>query len=138
MRYSLFIKLSVLSITCIFAQVSDISYVEVPEPSVEALSYYKSGNVLWIINLIMGFLIPLVFLFTGLSAKIRNWAKKLGRNKWFFTLVFYFIIFSIISFFIDFPLSYYQGFLREHAYNLSNQTFTKWFTDSINSLLVGL
>ena len=137
MRYSIFLKLIVLSVACIFAQVSDISYVEVPEPSEEALSYYKSGNVLWVINLILGFLIPLFFLFTGLSAKIRNWAKRLGRNKWFFTLAFYFIIFSIISFFIDFPLSYYQGFIREHAYNLSNQTFAKWFTDSINSLLIG-
>ena len=62
----------------------------------------------------------------------------LGRNKWFFTLVLYFVIFSIISFFIDFPLSYYQGFIREHAYNLSNQTFAKWLTDSINSFLIAI
>ena len=136
MRYFLFIKLIVLSITCVFTQEYNTLYVEVPEPSPEALSYYKSGNVLWVINFSLGFLIPLLFLFTGLSAKIRNWAKRLGRNKWFFTLAFYFIIFSIISFFIDFPLSYYQGFIREHAYNLSNQTFAKWFTDSINSHLI--
>ena len=137
MRYSLFIKLIVLSMTCVFTQEYNTLYVEVPEPSPEALSYHKSGNVLWVINFSLGFLIPLLFLFTGLSAKIRSWAKKLGSNKWFLTLAFYFIIFSIISFFIDLPLEYYQGFFREHAYNLSNQTFTKWLTDLINSLLVG-
>ncbi len=101
--------LIVLSITCVFTQGYNTLYVEVPEPSPEALSYYKSGNILWVINFSLGFLIPLLFLFTGLSANIRNLAKRLGRNKWFFTLAFYFIIFSIISFFIDFPLSYYPS-----------------------------
>ena len=38
-----------------------MTYVEVPEPSPEALSYYKSGNVLWGVNFILGFLIPLLF-----------------------------------------------------------------------------
>jgi Zn-dependent protease with chaperone function len=138
MRYLLFIKLIVLSITCVFTQEYNTLYVEVPEPSPEALSYYKSGNVLWVINLIWGFIVPLLFLLTGFSARIRNWAKKLSRNKWFFTIVFYVIIFSIISHLIDFPLSYYKSFIREHAYNLSNQTFLKWFTDSMNSLLIGI
>jgi Zn-dependent protease with chaperone function len=137
MSYSLVLKFLLFSITCIFAQTGDFSYVEVPEPSAEAIHYHKSGNVIWAVNIILGFLIPLLFLLTGFSARIRNWAKKLGMNKWFLTVFFYFIIFSIINFFIDFPLSYYIGFFREHAYNLSNQTFIKWLTDSMNSFLVG-
>ena len=55
MTCPLLIKLIVLSITCVFAQAPDISYVEVPEPTSEALSYYKSGNVLWVINFMLGF-----------------------------------------------------------------------------------
>lgn len=111
--------------------------VAVPEPGEKALRYFRSGNVLWVVNTIWGLLIPAVFLFTGFSARIRNWAQKLGR-KWFFVIALYFAIFALITFVIDFPLSYYQGFVREHAYDLSNQTFGKWFGDSLKSLLVSI
>src|SRR5262249_60776461 len=93
--------------------------VPVPEPSEKALSYYRSGIVLWVVNVLWGLLIPALFLFTGFSARIRDWAKRIGR-WWFFVIGVYFAIFLIINFVIDLPLSYYQGFAREHAYGLSN------------------
>ena len=111
--------------------------VPVPVMTEKAARYYQSGIVLWFVNTIWALLIPGLFLFTGFSARIRDWAKKLGR-KWFFVIVFYFIIFSVLNFIIDFPLSYYQDFSREHAYDLSNQTFSKWFGDSLKELMVGL
>ncbi len=111
--------------------------VAVPETSEKARRYYESGNVLWFVNLIWGMLIPALFLFTGFSAKIRNWAQQLGR-KWFFVIGLYFIIYTVINFVIDLPLSYYQGFVRQHAYDLSNQTFSKWFGDSLKELMVGI
>ncbi len=111
--------------------------VPVPEPSEKAMRYYRSGNVLWVINVLWGLLIPALFLFTGLSARIRDWATKIGR-KWFFILAAYFAIFMIFNYFIDWPLSYYQSYMRPHAYGLSNQTFNKWFGDSLKELLVGI
>ncbi len=78
-----------------------------------------------------------MFLFTGFSARIRTWAQTLGR-KWFFVVGLYFAIFSVITFAIDLPLSYYQGFVRQHAYGLSNQTFGKWLSDSLIGLAVGV
>ncbi len=53
-------------------------------------------------------------------------------------IAIYFVFFAMINFFIDFPLSYYQGFVRQHDYDLSNQTFAKWFGDSLKDLAVGL
>ena len=113
------------------------SPVAVPNPSDKALRYFRSGNMLWVVNVTWGLLIPALFLFTGYSAKIRNWAQKLGR-KWFFVIGLYFIVFTLINFVVDLPLSYYQSFVREHAYDLSNQTFGKWFEDSLKSALVGI
>ena len=113
------------------------SPVPVPEPSEKALSYYRSGNVLWGANIIWELLIPALFLFTGFSGRIRNWAQRLGK-KWFFVIGIYFVIFSIISFVIDLPLDYYEGYVREHAYGLSNQTFGKWFGDALKGLLRSL
>jgi Zn-dependent protease with chaperone function len=111
--------------------------VPVPEPTQRALAYHRSGNVLWVVTTTWGLVIPAMFLFTGLSARIRTWAKALGR-KWFFIVGLYFVIFSVITFVIDLPLSYYQGFVRQHAYGLSNQTFEKWAGDQVKGLMVSL
>jgi STE24 endopeptidase len=116
---------------------SSTAPVPVPEPSEKAVSYYRSGILLWIVNVVWGLLIPALFLFTGFSARIRDWAKRIGR-WWFFVIGVYFAIFMIINFVIDLPLSYYQGFVRQHAYGLSNQTFDKWFGDEIKGLLIGI
>ena len=111
--------------------------VPVPEPSQSALDYHDSGNILWVVDLLWGLLIPIVFLFTGLSSKMRTWAQKIGKN-WFLTIGFYFIIFSALFFVINLPLSYYEDFVRQHSYGLSDQMFSKWFSDAVKGLLVGL
>jgi Zn-dependent protease with chaperone function len=111
--------------------------VPVPEPSEKALSYYHGNIALWILNTLWGFLIPALFLFTGFSARIRDLARRVGR-LWYFVIVVYFVIFLLINFVIDLPLDYYQGFARQHAYGLSNQTFGKWFGDEVKGLLIGL
>ncbi len=111
--------------------------IAVPEPSDEAMRYYRSGNLLWVVNVIWGLLIPALFLFTGFSARIRDWARMLGR-KWFFVIAVYVTMFLVITFVIDLPLAYYQGFVRQHAYGLSNQTLDKWFGDAVKALAVGI
>ena len=111
--------------------------VAVPEPSEKAVSYHRSGNVLWAVGAAWGLLVPALFLFTGLSARIRDWAQRLGR-KWFFVVGIYFVIFTLINFAVSLPLAYYVGFVREHAYGLSNQTLDKWFGDTLKSLAVDM
>ena len=111
--------------------------VAVPEPTPEALSYYRSGNVLWVVGNVWDLFIPSLLLFLGVSARIRDWALRRGR-KWFFVIGLYFIAFTVISFLADLPLSYYQGYVRQHAYGMSNQTFDKWARDEVIGLLVGI
>jgi Zn-dependent protease with chaperone function len=111
--------------------------VEVPEPTPQALSYYRSGNVLWVVGNVWDLLVPLVLLFAGFSARIRDWARRAGR-KWFFTIALYFAAFTLIIFLVDLPLSYYTGFVRQHAYGLSNQTFDKWARDEVTGLFIGI
>lgn len=113
------------------------SPVPVPVPTEQAMRYYRSGNVLWVVNAAWGLLIPALFLLTGFSARIRSWARALGR-KWFFVICIYVIAYLLLNFIIDLPLQYYQGFVRQHAYGLSNQVFGKWLSDAVKALLVGL
>ena len=111
--------------------------VEVPPASDKAMSYYRSGNLLWWVNTLFGVLIPVLFLWTGFSARLRTWATGIGK-KWFLSLAVFLVAYNLIGYVLQLPLSYYQGFVRQHAYGLSNQTLGKWMGDSLTSLLVGL
>ncbi|MBD3168939.1 MAG: M48 family metalloprotease [candidate division Zixibacteria bacterium] len=111
--------------------------VMVPEPTDKAMSYYHSGNILWVITFLWALIVPALLLFTGFSAKIRTFASRIGR-KWFFTFAIYMAIVTVIIFLLDLPLDFYRGFIRQHAYGLSNQTFGKWFSDALKGLMVAV
>src|SRR5690349_18495020 len=109
--------------------------VRVPEPSDLAMRYYRSGNVLWFVEQVWSIVVLVLLLATGFSAAMRDLARRIGRN-WFFTIVVYFALFTLVTTIIDLPLSYYTEFVRQHAYGLSNQTLGKWVSDSVKSLAV--
>jgi STE24 endopeptidase len=111
--------------------------VPVPEPSAKALRYYRSGNVLWVVTTLWGLFVPALILFTGFSARLRDWASAIGR-KWFFAIGVYVVLYVAVLYTFNFPLSYYQGFVHQHAYGLSNQTFAHWFGDSLKALAVAM
>ena len=115
------------------ASADETRTVDVPPPTEKALQYHASGNVLWVIDQVWSFLILIVMLGTGISARLRDWSQRIGR-KWFFTLAIYFILFNLITSIVDVPRAYYEEFVRQHAYGLSNQTLQKWVTDSLTSL----
>jgi STE24 endopeptidase len=111
--------------------------VEVPQPTDKAVQYHRTGTYWWVALTLWGFALPLLFLFTGFSAKLRDVATRVGK-KWFFVVAIYVTLYAIILFLIDLPVSYVAGYARQHAYGLSNQTLGKWFGDSIKALAVGL
>jgi STE24 endopeptidase len=111
--------------------------VPVPEPTAQALAYHRSGTVLWVMNTLWGLVVPAVLLWTGFSARMRNWSRALGR-RWFFVIAIYWIIFTVLTTAIDLPRIYYETFIRQHAYGLSNQTLGKWASDQAASLGVTL
>jgi STE24 endopeptidase len=116
---------------------ADTGRVAVPAPSEKAVRYFRSGNVLWVVGTLWGLLVPAVLLFTGLSARIRTLAQRIGR-KWFFTVAVYIAILSALTWLVGLPLAYYVDFVREHQYGLSNQTAGKWLGDSMKALLLGI
>jgi Zn-dependent protease with chaperone function len=111
--------------------------VDVPEPTAQALAYHRSGNVLWVFNTAWGLLVPALLLWTGFSARMRDWATRIGR-KWFFIVAVYWVIFTLVTTVVDLPRVYYESFVRQHAYGLSNQTIVKWVSDQVASLGITL
>jgi Zn-dependent protease with chaperone function len=110
--------------------------VPVPQPSEKALRYYRSGNVLWVANTLWGLAALALLLWTGFSARLRDLARRMGRN-WFFTVAVYGVLFTLVTFVLDLPLAWYGGYVREHAYGLSTQTAAKWWSDQLIGLALG-
>ena len=111
--------------------------VAVPEPTPQALAYQRSGTILWLFNTVWALVLPAILLWTGLSARMRDWSIRVGR-RWFFVIALYWIVFTILTTAIDLPRVYYESFMREHAYGLSNQTLAKWASDQAAGLGVTL
>src|SRR5262249_27673187 len=76
------------------------------------------------------------FLFSGLSAKLRTFAKGKERS-WFLSFAIYFLGFWTFLYVLDLPLHYLAGFMREHAYGLSDQTLAKWAGDNVKGFFIG-
>jgi len=68
----------------------DVTPVAVPEPTEQAIRFYRSGNVLWCLRTIWELSIPALILFTGFSARLKHWAERLGRS-WLFALAIYLV-----------------------------------------------
>jgi Zn-dependent protease with chaperone function len=111
--------------------------VAVPEPSPKAVSFYHSTILLIAVIALWNLLIPLGFLFTGFSAKLRSWAERLGR-RWYFSYAIYCTAFCLIYFLLLLPLAFYGGFIRPHHYDLSNQSFARWLYCSVQGAAIVL
>jgi Zn-dependent protease with chaperone function len=109
--------------------VDELQRVRVPEASEQALQFYRSGNILWLVNRVWALLVTGGLAFSGASSWLRNFARRLGRT-WFLTIGFYMVIYLAVVFLIDLPLAYYEGFTRLHDYGLSNQTVGRWFRNA--------
>ena len=103
--------------------------VAVPEPSALAVRYHRSGNVRWATATALDLLRPAALLFTGLSARVRRAAERLARGRRFATIALYAVAYVLIQALVFLPLSWYAGYLRQHAYGLSTETAAAWLGD---------
>jgi Zn-dependent protease with chaperone function len=110
--------------------------VRVAAPTDEALRWYRTGNLLWIANSAWTLLVPLLILVSGASARMREWATKVARGRFARTTFAFVLAYLALTFVLGLPLSWYGGYVRPHAFGLSNQSFGKWFGDELISLAI--
>jgi Zn-dependent protease with chaperone function len=103
-------------------------------------AYFEGGYWLILWDFLSLAAVMIVLLETRVSARLRDLASHLSSRPWLRTY-FYWIGFAVISALLLFPLTVYEGFFREHAYGLSNQSFVSWMRDQLIAfaliLLVG-
>ncbi|HUF35455.1 MAG TPA: M48 family metallopeptidase [Gemmatimonadales bacterium] len=118
------------------AQDTVTAEVAVPQPSALALRYHRGNTAVWAADTLLGFILPAAILFTGWSARLRRLAEGLGRGRRLPMVALYGVIFTVVMSLGRLPLAWYAGFVRPHAYDLSNQTAGQWFADWSKGVLV--
>ena len=101
----------------------------------QAIEYSDTKHILYFISLAYGLVVLLFVLFTGLSARLRDRAKAIGRRR-FFTLAIFLLLFLLVTAALSLPLDFYSGYLVEHTYGLSNQSVGAWMWDQVKSFLI--
>jgi len=100
-------------------------------------AYFEGGYWLILWDFLCTVIVMWLLLRFRWSARMRNLAERLTRFRPLQT-VLYWIQFIVVTSVLTFPLSLYEGYFREHKYNLLNQTFGPWMRDQLVGLAVGV
>jgi STE24 endopeptidase len=100
-------------------------------------SYFEGGYVLILVDALYSVFVSAILLWLGISAGMRNIAQGITRSR-FLQVPIYVVQFVIVTTVLTFPLNVYEGFMREHAYGLSNQNFLQWLGDFGTGFGVGI
>ncbi len=100
-------------------------------------SYFEGGYIIDFAGTALSILVAGLILLLGWARGVRSWLER--TVKWFPLValgVAFFV--NIVSTVLTFPFSYYVGFIRQHQYNLSTQTFGEWFGEQMIGAGIGL
>ncbi len=114
----------------------EVIYPMSPERQEKQIAYSRFNNIWRFISFFISLGVLLIFLFTGLSAKLRDWTS--GIKSKFLAIWAFMILFIIVDFIFEFPFSLYRDFLVEKEFGFMNQTFWGWFGDGMKSLAISM
>ncbi|MDX2274242.1 MAG: M48 family metallopeptidase [Hyphomonadaceae bacterium] len=108
-----------------------------PEALARSNAYFEGGY--WIQFLVagIGIVISMAMMVLGWAKGVRSWLEKTVK-VYFLVVLGMALFYQLISTVLTFPLSWWIGFLREHQYGLSNQSFVEWFGEYAIGNAIGI
>ena len=107
-----------------------------PERYEKLVSYSKFNSIWRFVSFFIGILIPGLILFTGWSARFRDWSARIPFK--FFALWLFLAIYLVADYILGLPSTIYRGFVVESDYGFMNQSFGGWFGDGLLELAIGI
>ncbi len=89
-----------------------------------------------IVNIVINIIYYIILVFAGASVLFRDTVEGIVQNSYFGLLLFA-LITGAIQGVLTSGTSFYSGFILEHKYGLSNQTFFQWLKEEIKGMVVG-
>lgn len=103
----------------------------------EMIRHSRILDILYFTGFFYGIAELSLLLVLGISRRMRDAAARISDRPYVIAIV-YVIFFTLVTAIIDFPLSYYAGFVVPHQFHLTNQSFGAWLGDEAKGLMVGL
>ena len=117
---------------------TDAYLAEIPaQARARSDAYFEGGYWLILWDFLYGVVIALVLLNLCWSAAMRNLAERVTRIQPVQSLI-YWAEYLVLTTVMIFPLTVYEGYVRERRYGLATQTFGPWLYDQFKLLLIGL
>ena len=99
-------------------------------------AYFEGTYWLLLWNLVAALVAAGLLLLTGLAARIRTWAERVFKKR-FLQVAACVLVLLALDAVIRLPLDYYEGYVREHTYGLSNHTLGGLARDWLVSQIAG-
>jgi len=100
-------------------------------------AYMEGGYWLQLWGFLYGLGVAWLLLGTRLSASLRDISERFSTRPSLHTFI-YSMQYIVVATILSFPLAVYQGFIREHSYELATQSFGGWAGDQLTGLMVGV
>jgi len=105
-------------------------------------AYAEGGYWLLLWNLLYGLVVAWWLLSRRISSRIRDFAERRTHRRNLQALI-YVLVYIPLTALLTFPITFYEGFVREHHYGLSNLSFVSWLGETgiglgVNMVLMGI
>lgn len=106
-----------------------------PEQRMRSDSYFEGGYWLLFWDFLASAVVMWLLLRLRWSMRMRDLAERITRWRPLQTAL-YWVQFIALTAALQFPLTVYESYFREHEYGLLNQTFGPWLRDQLVTLAV--
>jgi STE24 endopeptidase len=100
-------------------------------------AYFEGGYVLQLVEFVFAVVLYWALLRFRVSSRMRDLAERITRRRPLQTAA-YWVQLVLVTFVAGLPLSFYAGYLREHAYGLSTHTLGSWLGDELKGLMLSV
>lgn len=108
-----------------------------PEATARSNAYFEGGYWIQFVGPLIGLVVAFLFLQLGWAKGLRNGLRK-GLRFYIFATFAFALIYSLVGSLVSFPWDYWVGFVRQHEYGLSTQTFEQWFSEYALAFAINL
>lgn len=89
-------------------------------------AYFEGGYWILLWGTLISAGIAWAVLHFGVAARLSAWAQRVTGGRKFLASVLWAVGFIALVSVVQLPWDFYEGFLREHQYGMSNQSFADW------------
>lgn len=103
----------------------------------DAIRYENLKHLLYFVGFALDLLFDGALLFFAFSIAFQKLGERVSRNVWIVTSV-YAVVYLVVQTVVMFPFVFYQGYVVEHQFGLSNLSLAGWFAEVGKGVGVGL